>query len=74
MLTVMHTLVEGMDQFNWTMFNALVLNRDCCPAHTYGHTTVDTMKMLVYPAVVLRVRDYMLKNNANKSIIIIATL
>ena len=57
MLTVMHTLVKGLDQFNWTMFNALVLNRDCCPVHIHGHTTVDTMKMLVYTAI-LRVRNY----------------
>ena len=58
MLTVMHTLVEEPDLSNWTMFNALVLNRDCYLVHTYGHTTVDTMKMPVYIAVVLWVRDY----------------
>ena len=54
----MHTLVKGLDQFNWTMFNALVQNRDCCPVHIHSHTTVHTMKTLVYTAVVLWVRYY----------------
>ena len=42
-----HTLVRELDQFNWTMFIALVLNRDCFPVHIHSHITVDIMKMLV---------------------------
>ena len=42
-----HISVRELDQFNWTMFTALVLNRDCCPVHIHSHITVDTVKMLV---------------------------
>ena len=42
-----HTLVRELDQFNWTRFTALVLNRDCFPVHIHSHITVHTVKMLV---------------------------